>query len=174
VLAAVGCAIGSQYGVKNLVDALGPGGLGGGLWRAVTLLLALVAGDNLLWRLGGWVAARTFVAVGGDLRIDLIEHLAGHGPQYFSDRFPGAVAGRITVAANAAFSLENSLAWTTLPPGAAVFSSIAVLGLVNWRMTLVLASICRRDRWRDLAVCRRQPSPSRSRRRPRRGGDRGT
>jgi ATP-binding cassette, subfamily B, bacterial len=141
VLAAVGCAVGSQYGVKNLVDALGSNGGGSGeLWSAVAVLLALVAGDNLLWRLGGWVAARAFVAVGGDLRIDLFEHLSGHGSRYFTDRFPGAVAGRVTTAANAAFTLENSLAWTTLPPAAAVVTSIAVLGLVNWPMMVALAT----------------------------------
>ena len=89
VLAAVGCAIGSQYGVKNLVDALRDPG-SAGLWAAVALLLALVAGDNLLWRLAGWIAARAFVAVGGDLRIDLFEHLSGHGSRYFADRFAGA------------------------------------------------------------------------------------
>ncbi len=105
------------------------------------MLLILVAGDNLLWRLGGWVAARAFVAVGGDLRIDLFDHVSGHGSQYFTDRFPGALAGRITTAANAAFTLENSLAWTTLPPAAAVVSSIAVLGLVNWQMMAVLATL---------------------------------
>jgi ATP-binding cassette, subfamily B, bacterial len=142
VLAAVACAIGSQYGVKNLVDALGSDGpTTGGLWSAVAILLALVAGDNLLWRLGGWIAARAFVAVSGDLRIDLFEHISGHGSQYFTDRFPGAIAGRVTTAANAAFTLENSLAWTTLPPAAAVISSIAVLGLVNWRMSAVLATL---------------------------------
>jgi hypothetical protein len=47
VLAAVACAVGSQYGVKNLVDVLGSNGAGSGeLWSAVALLLALVAGDN--------------------------------------------------------------------------------------------------------------------------------
>jgi ATP-binding cassette, subfamily B, bacterial len=142
VLAAVGCAIGSQYGIKNLVDALGSArGGGGGVWAAVALLLILVGGDNLLWRLGGWVAARAFVAVSGDLRIDLFDHLSGHGSRYFTDRFPGAVAGRITTAANAAFTLENSLAWTTLPPAAAMISSIAVLGLVNWQMMAVLSML---------------------------------
>ncbi len=141
MLAAVGCAVGSQYGVKNLVDALGSNGGGSGeLWSAVAVLLALVAGDNLLWRLGGWVAARAFVKVGGDLRIDLFEHLSGHGSRYFTERFPGAVAGRVTTAANAAFTLENSLAWTTLPPAAAVVTSIAVLGLVNWPMMAALST----------------------------------
>ncbi|HXC13378.1 MAG TPA: ABC transporter ATP-binding protein [Stellaceae bacterium] len=140
VLAAVGCAVGSQYGVKNLVDALSNGGGSGELWSAVAVLLALVAGDNLLWRLGGWVAARAFVKVGGDLRIDLFDHLSGHGSRYFTERFPGAVAGRVTTAANAAFTLENSLAWTTLPPAAAVVTSIAVLGLVNWPMMAALST----------------------------------
>src|SRR5260370_19337876 len=66
VLAAVICAVGSQYAVKNLVDVLGtqhPATYT--LWSAVALLLALVAGDNLLWRLAGWGSTHPFVAVGG-------------------------------------------------------------------------------------------------------------
>jgi ATP-binding cassette subfamily B protein len=143
VLAAVGCSVGSQYGIKNLVDALGVGVGGDGhrLWWAVGILLALVAGDNLLWRLAGWFAARAFVAVGGDLRIDLFTHLAGHDTRYFADRFPGALAGRITTAATAAFALESSLTWATIPPATAVIGAIALLGLVNWHMTLVLSGI---------------------------------
>ena len=130
ILAAVGCAIGSQYarqepGRRARVGPAARSGLG----RRSALLLVLVAGDNLLWRLAGWVAARAFVAVGGDLRLDLFDHLSGHGARYFADRFPGALAGRITTAANAACTIENSLAWTTIPPAAAVVSSIAVLGL---------------------------------------------
>src|SRR5215470_9204001 len=142
VLAAVGCAIGSQYGIKNLVDVLGsqnPTPLE--LWSAVALLLGVIAGDNLLWRLAGWIAARAFVALGGDLRRDLFDHLTGHSPNYFVDRFPGALAGRIITAANAAFTVENSLTWTTIPPAAAVVSSIAVLGIVNWHLTVVLSII---------------------------------
>ena len=139
VLGAVGCAIGAQYAVKNLVDVLGLGDPSDWqLWSAVALLLGLVAGDNLLWRLAGWVATHAFVAVGGDLRLDLFEHLSGHGTRYFSDRFPGALAGRITNAANAAWSIEQSLTWTTIPPAAAVVASIAVLSLINWQMTVVL------------------------------------
>src|SRR3984893_14045182 len=78
VLAAVTCAVGSQYAVKHLVDVLGtkhPPNYT--LWSAVALLLALVAGDNLLWRLAGWVSTYAFVAVGGDIRLDLFNHLSG-------------------------------------------------------------------------------------------------
>lgn len=142
VLAAVGCAIGAQYGVKNLVDVLGAGRTSNvHLWSAVALLLALVAGDNLLWRLAGWVASNVFVGVGGDLRLDLFDHLTGHGTRYFADQFPGALAGRITAAANATWTIENSLAWTTIPTTTAVTSSIAVLGFVDWQITVVLFAI---------------------------------
>jgi ATP-binding cassette subfamily B protein len=139
VLAAVVCAVGSQYAVKNLVDVLStqhPPTYT--LWSAVALLLALVAGDNLLWRLAGWVSTHAFVAVGGDIRLDLFNHLSGQGTRYFVDRLPGALAGRITAAANAAWTIENSLTWTTIPPGTAVIGSILILGTINWYLTVVL------------------------------------
>ncbi|MDB6084302.1 MAG: transporter-like protein [Gammaproteobacteria bacterium] len=139
VLAAVGCAVASQYAVKHLVDVLGTHNPAPRvLWGAVGLLLGLVAGDNLLWRLAGWVSTHAFVAVGGDMRLELFDHLSGQGMRYFVERFPGALAGRITAAANAAWLIENSLTWTTIPPGAAVIASIFVLGTINWHLTVVL------------------------------------
>ena len=139
VLAAVGCAIGSQYAVKNLVDMLEAHDRN--IWVGVGILFGLVAGDNLLWRLAGWVSTNVFVAVGGDVRLDLFRHLSGHGTRYFTDRFPGALAGRITTAANATWTIESSLTWTTIPPLAAVFSSILLLATVNWQITAVLTVI---------------------------------
>jgi ATP-binding cassette subfamily B protein len=142
VLAAVSCAVGAQYAVKNLVDVLVAGAPSDWqLWSAVGILLGLVAGDNLLWRLAGWIATSAFVAVGGDLRLDLFDHLSGHGTRYFADRFPGALAGRITTVATAASTIENSLTWTTIPPATAVIISIGMLGSIDWRITLVLVII---------------------------------
>ena len=139
VLAAVGCAVASQYAVKHLVDVLSMHDPASRiLWGAVGMLLALVAGDNLLWRLAGWVSTHAFVAVGGDMRLELFDHLSGQGTRYFVERFPGALAGRITAAANASWLIENSLTWTTIPPGAAVIASILVLGTINWKLTAVL------------------------------------
>ena len=111
------------------------------LWGAVGLLLGLVAGDNLLWRLAGWASTHAFVAVGGDMRLELFDHLSGQGTRYFVEQFPGALAGRITAAANAAWTIENALVWTTIPPGTAVIASILVLGTINWRLTAVLLVI---------------------------------
>jgi len=139
VFGAVACAVASQWAVKTLVDVLGTQNPAPyTLWGAVALLLALVAGDNLLWRLAGWVSTYAFVAVGGDIRLDLFNHLSGQGTRYFVEQFPGALAGRITAAANAAWTIENSLMWTTVPPGAAVLGAIFLLGTINWKLTAVL------------------------------------
>jgi ATP-binding cassette subfamily B protein len=142
VLAAVGCSIGSQYAVKHLVDVLSNRGVRDTvLWGAVGILFGLVAGDNLLWRLAGWISTSAFVAVSGDVKLDLFEHLSNHGARYFADRFPGALAGRITTAANATWTIETSTTWTTIPPLAAVFSSVILLSLINWQITATLAVI---------------------------------
>src|SRR5258706_1828316 len=132
VLAAVVCAVGSQYAVKSLVDVLGvqhPPPYR--LWSAVALLLALVAGDNLLWRLAGWVSTHAFVAVGGDIRLDLFDHLSGHGTRYFIDRLPGALSRRITAAADGALTIEGAPTLTTIPPCAAVGRSIVILRTIQ-------------------------------------------
>ncbi len=139
ILTAVGCSIGSQYAIKNLVDVLGIGKPADiQVWGAVILLLVLVGSDNLLWRIAGWTSTHAFPAVGGDMRLDLFDHLSGHGTRYFSDRFPGALAGRITTAANSSWEIENKLVWTTIPPATAVLASIVVLSLINWQITAVL------------------------------------
>ncbi len=142
VLTAVCSGIGAQYAIKNLVDTLSIGHPpGSALWSAVALLLFLVAGDQFMWRLAGWAASYVFVAVGGDIRLELFEHLTGHGARYFADRFPGALASRISTAANSVWTIENALAWTTIPPAAAVATSIAVLSFIDWRMAAIIAVI---------------------------------
>src|ERR1700733_15372481 len=142
VLAGVLCNVGSQYAIKHLVDVLGtrspPSTV---LWGAVGILLGLVASDSLLWRIAGWASTHAFVAVGGDIRLELFNHLSGQGTRYFVEQFPGALAGRITAAANAAWLIENLLTWTTIPPGIAVVASILVLGTINWHLTAVLLTV---------------------------------
>jgi ATP-binding cassette, subfamily B, bacterial len=142
VLAAVGCSVGTQYGIKLLVDALdaGPAQIAG-VWQAFLLLVALVAGDNLLWRIAGWIAAHTFVGVTGDLRAELFRHLTGHPPGYFAERQPGTLTGRVTATSNAAFAIETMFVWNVLPPCAATVAAIAFLSTVSVSMTLVLTGI---------------------------------
>ncbi len=132
VLAAVGCALGSQYAIKHLIDVLATGRHHPGpLWSAFALLVGLIAADNLLWRVGGWVAAHTFVAVTGDLRRDLFQYLIGHSPTYYSEKQPGTLASRITATSNAVYTSENTMAWNVLPPCIAVMGAILMIIVVN-------------------------------------------
>jgi ATP-binding cassette, subfamily B, bacterial len=140
VLLAVGASVSTQYGMKHLIDVIagGPAAAGTRVWWAFALLAGLVAADNLLWRVAGYTAARTFVAVTGDIRADLFAFLSGHSPAYFAERLPGALASRISATANAAFTVENTGSWNVLPPIIAVVCAIALIGSVNRPLAAVL------------------------------------
>ncbi len=146
VVAAVGASVGSQYAVKHLVDTMTVGNHAA-VWWAFGLLAVLICADNMLWRVGGWVASHCFVAVTGDLRRDLFQHLTGHAPSYFADRAPGTLAGRITATGNAIFTVENTFAWNLLPPMLAVLGSIAVMASVSPVMAVVLVAISAGIAW---------------------------
>jgi ATP-binding cassette subfamily B protein len=143
VLVAVTCSVSTQYGMKHLIDIVATGreAAGDKVWAAFALLCGLVAADNLSWRVGGYAAHRTFVAVTGDIRRDLFRHLAGHAPTYFAERLPGALASRVTSTANAAFTVENTTAWNVLPPSTAVVLSIFFIGSVNLALAGTLLGI---------------------------------
>jgi ATP-binding cassette subfamily B protein len=137
VVAAVACSVGTQYGVKYLVDALSAGrSHAGGVWLAFVFLMSLIAADNFLWRIASWTASFTFVGVSGDLRRDMFRHLTGHAPSYFVDRLPGMLTSRITATSNAVFTVENMFIWNVLPPCIATVAAIALIGTVSLPMSL--------------------------------------
>jgi ATP-binding cassette subfamily B protein len=145
VVAAVACSVGTQYGVKNLVDSLTAGSShANSVWLAFAFLMSLIAADNLLWRVASWTASFTFVGVTGDLRRDMFRHLTGHAPSYFSDRLPGMLTSRITATSNAVFTVENMFVWNVLPPCIATVSAILLIGTVSLAMSaglIVIAGI---------------------------------
>jgi ATP-binding cassette subfamily B protein len=135
VVAAVACSVGTQYGVKYLVDGLSGGPAhAGSVWLAFVFLMSLIAADNFLWRIASWTASFTFVGVTGDLRRDIFRHLTGHAPSYFSDRLPGMLTSRITATSNAVFTVENMFVWNVLPPCIATVAAIALIGTVSLPM----------------------------------------
>ena len=142
VCLAVLCSVVTQYGVKLLVDTLAqPLKSAAAAWLVFALLVALIAGDNLLWRVASWIGNSTFVAVTGDVRRDLFRHLTGHAQSYFATRSAGALASRITATSNALFTLENMLVWNVLPPCLATIFAIAVVATVSTTMALGLVAV---------------------------------
>jgi ATP-binding cassette subfamily B protein len=141
VLGAVGCSVGTQYGVKLLVDSLSGGAISAGIWAAFLLLVGLIAADNLLWRLASWVANSTFVGVTGDLRRDLFRHLSGHSPRYFADRMPGMLTSRVTATSNAVFMTENMFVLNVMPPCVATIVAIGFVTSISVPMAASLATV---------------------------------
>ncbi|MGJ4951623.1 ABC transporter ATP-binding protein [Bradyrhizobium sp. HKCCYLS20291] len=142
VVGAVACSVGTQYGVKFLVDSLSAGPHGNGaVWAAFALLMLLIAADNVLWRVASWIASFTFVRVTGDLRRDIFRHLTGHAPSYFGDRLPGMLSSRITATSNAVFTVENMFVWNVLPPCMATLAAIGLIGTVSGPMAIALLLI---------------------------------
>ncbi len=140
VLGAVCCSVGTQYGVKFLVDTLS-GGASASAWSAFAVLGSLIAADNLLWRIAAWIANTTFVGVTGDLRRDLFRHLTGHSPSYFADRLPGMLTSRVTATSNAIFTAENMFVWNVMPPCAATIAAIGLVSTISWPMAATLAAV---------------------------------
>jgi ATP-binding cassette subfamily B protein len=136
VLGAVACSVGTQYGIKHLVDGLsaGPSSANTVIWWAFGGLIVLITADMFLWRVASWVASYTFVSVTGDLRRDIFRHLTGHAASYFTDRLPGMLTSRITATSNAVFTVENMFVWNVLPPCVATFAAILLIGTVSLPM----------------------------------------
>jgi ATP-binding cassette subfamily B protein len=143
VVAAVMFSVLSQYGLKRVIDIVshGPQTSRTAVWGAFALLCGLIAADNLTWRIGGYMAARAFVAVTGDVRSDLFLHLAGHSPSYFAERLPGALAGRITATSNAVYQTETTGTWNVIPPFLGVMFAIALIATVSPVMAVTLVGV---------------------------------
>lgn len=141
VVGAVSCSVGTQYGVKFLIDTLAQGPKAASIIAPFALLAILISADNLLWRLACWIGSFTFVAVSGDLRRELFRHLTGHAPNYFLSRLPGTLTSRITATSNAVFTIENMFVCNVLPPCVATLGAIIVVLTVSPAMAGILVVI---------------------------------
>ncbi|WP_198365535.1 ABC transporter ATP-binding protein [Roseomonas sp. KE0001] len=134
VLGAVGCSVGANYAVKHLIDTLSGGpsqAAQAAVWTAFAILAGVIAADNLLWRVGGWIAADRFPRATASMRAELFRHLSGHSPGYFANRSAGTLAARISATGTAAFTVLQNFTWHTVPPAVAVTLSIGFLASVD-------------------------------------------
>jgi ATP-binding cassette, subfamily B, bacterial len=139
IMAAASSAVGVQYAMKLLVDAMDSSVRSTAhVWTPLLLFLALITVENVLWRLGGWQGSRAIVASGVDIRLDLFEHLTGHSMRYFNQHFSGALGNRITSTASATGEIFATMFWRILPPVTDFLGAILVLTTIRWQMSLGL------------------------------------
>ncbi|GBQ33669.1 multidrug ABC transporter ATP-binding protein [Gluconacetobacter azotocaptans DSM 13594] len=143
VAVAVACTVGATYATRFLVDTMTAHAAGDmtAVWRAVAVLVVVIAFDNMSWRVAGWFATYAFVAITGDVRRDLFRYLTAHSASYFADRMPGAMASRISTSAISIFTLENLAAWNVLPPCLNVALSIGLMVTISPLMAGVIVTL---------------------------------
>ncbi len=142
VAGAAGCAVAVQYVMKLLVDAMaGPGEASAAVWSALVMFVTFIAGESILWRITGWLACRTTLSVGVDMRLDLFSYLNGQPMRYFADNLAGSLGQRLTATAGNFGALTNTIIWRILPPCIEFIGALVIFLTVDWRMMLVLAVI---------------------------------
>ena len=141
VTGAASCAVGVQYGMKLIVDAMTMDDRSTQeIWRWLALFIALIAAESALWRLGGWLGCRTIVSTGVDIRLDLFDHLAGHPMQFFSDHMAGALGNRVTATAGASGAIFSGLIWKIMPPCIDFVGAVVVAATIDLRMAATLVA----------------------------------
>jgi ATP-binding cassette subfamily B protein len=116
VVGAASCAVGVQYAMKLLVDAMAGPREVDAAWFALTWFIALIVFESVLWRLTGWLGCRTTIGIGVDMRVDLFNFLNGQPMHYFAERLAGSLGQRITSTAGNFGALTNTVIWRILPP----------------------------------------------------------
>jgi ATP-binding cassette subfamily B protein len=110
----------------------------GGAWIALASFIVLVAAESLFWRLSGWLACRTTVGVGVQMRLDLFSYLSNQPMRYFADNLAGSLGHRVTGTAGNFGALTNTVIWRIAPPMIDFLGALVIFTLVDWRMALAM------------------------------------
>ena len=141
VVGAAACAVGVQYGMKLIVDAMTVGERqAAAVWGPLALFMGLIAAESGLWRLGGLLGCRAVVWTSVAIRLDLFSHLTGHAMRYFADHFSGSLGNRISQTAQSTQTILSTLTWNVLPPVVDFLGAVLVLTTIDWRMALALVA----------------------------------
>ncbi|RDI52607.1 ABC transporter ATP-binding protein [Microvirga subterranea] len=139
VFGAACCAVGVQYVMKFLVDAMsGPRSDGSAAWTALSFFIGLIAAESILWRLSGWLGCRTTLGAGIDMRLDLFDYLNGQPMRYFAENLAGSLGQRITSTAGNFGALTNTVVWRVLPPFVDFIGAMVVFAFIDWGMMATL------------------------------------
>lgn len=141
IVGGASCTVAVQYGMKLLVDTMSEAGPASSrVWMPFGLFIALIAVENVFWRLGGWQGCRTVVRSCAQMRVDLFSHLTGHPMRYFAEHYAGALGSRISATGTAAGAVYGALIWNITPPCVDFIGAVVVLATVRVEMALALVA----------------------------------
>jgi ATP-binding cassette, subfamily B, bacterial len=133
------CAVGVQYQMKFLVDAMaGARPTASAVWTVLAYFISLIALESLLWRLCGWLTCRTTIAIGVQMRLDLFAYLSGQSIRYFLENLAGSLGQRITSTAGAFGAFTNTVVWRVAPPMVDFVGGLVIFAAIDWHMAAVM------------------------------------
>jgi ATP-binding cassette subfamily B protein len=139
VVLAAGCAVGIQYQMKFLVDAMGgPKPSEHAVWVVLAFFIGLIALESVLWRSCGWLTCRTTIGIGVEMRLDLFQYLSGQSLRYFMENLAGSLGQRLTSTAGAFGILTNTAVWRIAPPLVDFLGGLVIFASIDWRMAVVM------------------------------------
>jgi ATP-binding cassette, subfamily B, bacterial len=139
VVLAAGCAVGVQYQMKFLVDALaGANHSVHAVWVVLAFFISLIAVESILWRSCGWLTCRTTIGIGIAMRLDLFQYLSGQSLRYFMENLAGSLGQRLTSTAGAFGILTNTAVWRIAPPMVDFLGGLVIFASIDWRMAAVM------------------------------------
>jgi ATP-binding cassette subfamily B protein len=132
IILAASFGVAAQYGMKLIVDAMAAG-QHDAIWTWLALFIGLIAAESVFWRLSGWLGCNTVVAVGIDVRLQLMDYLSGHSVDFVTRNGSGALGARITATAGATGALVATLTWKIAPPCVDfVGAAVVLLSIEPW------------------------------------------
>lgn len=128
------------YVFKLIVDSVthldAPGGYQALVW-ACTAYIVISALKELIWRASGYAGAHWATGVRATARQTLSAYLTLHSRDYFSNRFAGSLANKISHASSGVRDMVESMLWQFLSLTVNVVVSIGIAVYVNWVVGLV-------------------------------------
>jgi ATP-binding cassette, subfamily B, bacterial len=139
VVLGAACAVGAQYQMKFLVDAMaGPLRSPHAVWTVLGCFIGLIAMESVLWRCCGWLTCRSTIGVGVAMRLDLFQYLSGQSIRYFMENLAGSLGQRVTSTAGAFGALTNIVVWRIAPPLVDFLGGLLVFASIDWHMAAVM------------------------------------
>lgn len=142
VIGAASGAVGVQYAMKLLVDAMAAAHHARfRVYAALGGLVALVVVESVLLRAAAITLGHATVVSGVRIRLDMVDYLTGHQMPFFQQQRAGSLGHRVTVLSSTFGALVHRIFQEVLPPLIAFGGAAIIFFSIDARLGVVLSVV---------------------------------
>ncbi|WP_174298411.1 ABC transporter ATP-binding protein [Sphingomonas bacterium] len=142
VVGASASAVGVQYAMKMLIDAMTALRHGRpAVYRALAALIGLVVVESVLQRAAAFTVGHVTVASGVRIRLDMVDHLTGHQMPFFQKQRAGSLGHRVSGLGGIFGALVHRLFQEVAPPLIAFGGALVIFFSIDTRLAIVLGAV---------------------------------